>query len=479
MFTRLIRKESIFTTKNNTVITNLLYVIFSNMIVFAASILTGILIPKYLSINEYGYYALFAFYSGYSYFFHFGFMDGISILFGSYDYNMIPKEKFRMYFKFLLILQIILLLIILTLYLSFNNTLKTNIYIFIGINILILNLSSFCIQINQITKRFKYYTLNTAISKLLFIILTISLLINGINNYVYFISTVLITNMIVLLILIYENKEVIFGTHLRILDNLNDIKDLLRTGFYMMIGNFIFLVIIGSGRIFVERFFTINDFAIYSFATSLTGIVLLIIDSFSTVAYPYIARTESKKYNVLYNKSQKLIAIMSGIFIAACFIFRPLISNLLPKYNDSLMIMVLLFPTIAIRAQMGIVCNNYFKVLKKQKDYIKNNITALIINVSFIVISFFCFKSIEMIALVTFLSFAMWLFITNKYFERKINSCSLKTFVYQMMYCSLFICFNYIFSWYIGLITYIAVLVLLTFFFYKNEIIELKSKKVI
>src|SRR3712207_3119929 len=88
-------------------IRDFLYTMGANIITLITSLVMIFVVPKALSISEYGYFKIFTFYLGYIGIFHLGFNDGIYVNYGNYDYETLPREKFRAYFKFLTIFQVL------------------------------------------------------------------------------------------------------------------------------------------------------------------------------------------------------------------------------------------------------------------------------------------------------------------------------------------------------------------------------------
>lgn len=68
-------------------IKNLLYAFVAQGLSFILSALMSIIVPKVLSVNDFGYWQLFIFYTSYVGFFHFGFNDGIYLLNGGKNYD--------------------------------------------------------------------------------------------------------------------------------------------------------------------------------------------------------------------------------------------------------------------------------------------------------------------------------------------------------------------------------------------------------
>ena len=114
----------------------------------------------------------------------------------------------------------------------------------------------------------------------------------------------------ILIIYIYYNKELVFGKADSLKNTFKDAKSLIGIGFFVMIGNFMTNIILGIDRLFVDAFFTIKDFAIYSFAYSLISLFYILLNSVTMVIYPYLKRTNKDIYKQTYETIRVSITLI-------------------------------------------------------------------------------------------------------------------------------------------------------------------------
>src|SRR5690349_8391972 len=76
-------------------ITNFKFVFSAQSIVLLLGLLRAILIPIILSIQGFGYWQIYLFYSSYVGMFALGFNDGIYLRYGSFQYEDLPHKKLR------------------------------------------------------------------------------------------------------------------------------------------------------------------------------------------------------------------------------------------------------------------------------------------------------------------------------------------------------------------------------------------------
>lgn len=455
---------------------DLIYAFSANFLNFLMGFVTGFIIPKFLGIDDYAYLKVFTFYVTYVGVSHLGFLDGIYIKYGAYDYENLPREKFRGYVRFLILFQVIEAIILSTLaFIFIGNENRTIIVLFTIFNMIILNLTSLWAFIHQFTKRFKLFSINTILTKLLYVIGSLGLIFSGLLGYLNYVILQTIINIIILLIYTYYNKELVFGKADSMKGILLDAKKLINMGFFIMIGNFMSTIILGIDRIFVDRFFTIKDFAIYSFAYTLISLFYILLNSVQMVIYPYLTRAKENTYKQVYEVIRISITMLMSITLCGYFVIKFIVSEFLPQYVDSFGILIFLVPTVIYSGQMNILISNYYKVLHKTKEYTTNNIVAFILSVVTNLIAFIIWKNIISIAIATLISFILWLIYSDWYFIKIIKVNVIRAYVLDFLVITLFLFTAYFFEWYVGLVIYAVLLAILLMLNNRKDIKNLIS----
>lgn len=136
---------------------NIIMVCLSNGLTILVGLFMGFILPKNISVDSYANYQIYNLYIAYAGFFHFGLVNGIYIKYGKYDYEDIPYSKFKAFFKSLIVIHIIsaLALLAFVIFASGGNDIDQRIaYLFVIVNIPLINIKWFFSSINQFTKRF-------------------------------------------------------------------------------------------------------------------------------------------------------------------------------------------------------------------------------------------------------------------------------------------------------------------------------------
>jgi len=443
-----------------------------------AGLFSGFVLPKFLDPDQYGYVRLFAFYTSYVGFLHFGFNDGIYIRYASYEYDELPRNKFSVYFWVISISQtVISLLMILYFKFYINEPVRYSVIFFVCLNVVILNVTTFFNFINQITRRFRIYANNTILSKALYMLISTVLLFAGIRSYIFYIATEVIINFAVLLIYGYSCRDLAFGKVKRYDETLKDLSQNITIGFFVMMGNFTGSLVWGIGQYFIDRFFPLSDFAVYSFAVNLIGTAFYVFMPMATIVYPYLARVSKENIGRLYARIELILFMITGSFLAAFFILKPIITAYLPYYTDSMNILLILFPVLIYNAQRSILQSNFYKIMMYQRAYTINNASALVVSILMCGTAYYVFKSTVAVSIASIAGFYIWLVYSDYFFSRRINFNFLKMHIVEFLTSIVFWVTGFAFKWYIGLALYMAGFLMLLYLFYREDLLLLKEKK--
>jgi|HubBroStandDraft_6_1064221.scaffolds.fasta_scaffold00010_67 O-antigen/teichoic acid export membrane protein len=115
-------------------------------------------------------------------------------------------------------------------------------------------------------------------------------------------------------------------------------------------------------RIAVSLSCSIRDFAIYSLAANALAVVNTIILSISRVVFPYLADGIGAEFRIrAYAWGEATLMVLWALSLAGYFPLRLLIERLLPAYQPSLPILRLLMLSTGLTAAIYILHANYFR----------------------------------------------------------------------------------------------------------------------
>ncbi len=317
---------------------NLLMVFFSNFATILSGVLVGFLVPKLMSLEDYGFYKTYTLYATYIGLFHFGFSDGIYTYFSGKNYEDLNKGKFRNYSRFIIFLSLILSVLTIIIGLVFFKKEYSAIFIFIGVNIFSLHITLYFQGIVQATSRFKELSIKNLTQSLINIISIVVLFIlykvSVISNLYYYIYLFVITSINYFIAFWYfiKYRSLVFGERSPLQDE-KSILDIIKIGLPVLISNLIGTLIMTIDRQFVSLLFDTETYAIYAFAYNMLSLVTVAISSLSVVLFPMLKNTDPEliKKNYSYMNSILLVAVF--LALSSYFILFLIVENFISKYN--------------------------------------------------------------------------------------------------------------------------------------------------
>lgn len=446
----------------------IMYVFISNIINLIINLFTGFVLPKLLSIESYANIKLFQLYITYIGILHLGFADGMYLKNGGKSIKEINSKEVLNEFKTFKIFQFVITIIAVTISIVFKN----KILLFCSIVILPINVGNYIRNLYQAIGEFKRYSKFTNINTILiFTINVILLLIIKTDNYYTYIISYIVVYFIYWLIIENENRK-LFKTE-KTEPNIEYLKEDIKSGFFLMIGNFCNVIFTSIDRIFVQNLLGTIKFAFYSFAVSVENLMNVFITPISTVMYNYLCNNREIEKVI---KIKRLILLFSVFIISIVFGAKFVINTWISKYNDSVIVMILLFA--AQYASIIIRCMhvNLYKSEKKQNRYFVIMIFIVVLSVILNVILYNINKSIESIALATLITNIIWFIVGEIDFEK--YRLKMKDYIYMITLLLVFIICGIFVNSILGFIIYIISDILLsiillreTFIYFLNQIL--------
>jgi O-antigen/teichoic acid export membrane protein len=224
-----------------------------------------LIIPKYLSVEGYGYWQLFLLYGSYVGILHLGFLDGLLLRWAGKDFSQIGGE-IKPALGFLVFEQ---LAVIISLGLIFYILLKPPfqwIGLMLFIYAFIYNLVTFFIFTMQATRQFTLLTALAVGNGFIFLSFITPFFITGHTEYNYVIIAWMTAYVLYLFALAFHYRRYLWkGTsHAPSPTVLG--KTNINVGVFILLGNFVFVIFWTLDRLLVSSFFTIEQFATYAFA---------------------------------------------------------------------------------------------------------------------------------------------------------------------------------------------------------------------
>lgn len=434
----------------------------SNVITLAVGIVSGLVIPSFLSLDQYAYFKTFTLYLSYVGILHFGLADGLFIKYGGSYEDEVDKSLLKGEHHFFLIFQFILTIVIVLISLFIDN----KILLAFSLSIIPFNLLTFYKFFYQAIGKFDIYSKILIFPPIVMLIANLAVIfIFEIENYWLFIIIRLFAYTSIFLILEYNFYKLTKSVD-TILD-FEEIKSIFNIGFFIMLGNLSSILFYSIDRWFVKFSFTSSDFAFYSFAISMMAMINIFINSITTVFYPYLSRNSD---NIL-QKLKSYFIIIASFASGSYFLFAFIVSNFIPKHLPALNIIAIIFAGFPALIVIKALYVNLYKVRKSDKLYVKTVLIMLTVSIVLNFIALITFGNNIAIAGATTISFYIWFYFSSRHFETLF--VSLKEVLYLGVFIVLFTYTSNFISLLAGTIIFSIGILILIFSFYKIEFMSL------
>lgn len=421
---------------------NLFKVLISNVATIISGLIVSFLLPKIISVSDYGFYKVFALYFNYLGVLSLGIIDGIVLKYGEKNYEELDRQKFRSYFALYFILHIVLTIIILMIAIFIKELDKKFIILMLGANLLPANLIGYFQQVSQITQRFKEYSIRRilqSISNILIVLLMIFLYYSNaeIVTYRLYLICLFFVNFILSGSYIVTYRDIIFGKKQKLIISLKEVVFLAKLGFPLLISNLCSTLLFSLDRQFVSILFSTEEYAKYAFAYSIVSLMTVATSAISIVIYPMFKRMDVVKLKENFHNINMIFLVLIFGIVLIYFPLKYFILWFLPQYNYSISILRIILPGLVISSCITVIMHNFYKVFEKSTDFLKKSIVALGISTVFNVIAFQIFRTKESISIASIFALAVW-YLHSRMGLRKFICGSKKDIIYIVLMCSIF-----------------------------------------
>lgn len=353
---------------------NILYLFVSGMMV--------IVIPKFISINDYGIWQLFLFYFSYIGFLHFGWEDGIYLRYAGENYNKLPKKCFSGQFIAIVILQIVIAIILSCISIEFiNDKSKKFVLIYVAWLAPFANFNNLCNFILQITNRIKEYAKLVALERFILLIGVLFFIVvlrqnHFFNLYVAQVGAAVITSFIGAR---FCRQLFVFPPD-SLKQILQEAEKNISVGSKLMTANIANMLIIGIVRYGISWGWDVATFGKVSLTLGISNFLMVFINSVSVVFFPIVKRMDQARRESIYMAIRNALTFILFGGLLFYYPIRSILAWWLPKYANSLVYMSILFPVCVFESKMGLLINTYLKSMRQEALMLKINTVSVMVS---------------------------------------------------------------------------------------------------
>ncbi len=425
---------------------NFFYSIFANGISTLITVITTLILPKMISVGEYGLFQYYIMLVGYIGVLHLGWADGLYLRLCGTEYDLLDFAKTHKQLNLFVMLQIVWAILILAVSLLLIDKQKAYIAYALALTIVVLNFKTILSYILQATYRIMDSSRASILGNVMYFFISGILLIFGVKRYQWYIAAYIIGIIITLLMDLRYCKD-IFKCRLNIKSSIKtEIVNDINAGSKIMIAAFVGMLIISNVRWNIERVWDIKTFAKISLTLSASNLFMTFINAIATVLLPILRRMEKEKTFLIYEKLNDILLLVLAGSMLLYFPVKIYLSMWLPAYAESLNYMAILFPICIYESKTTMLLVTYLKLIREEKGILEVNVIVAIVSFLLSVISVSVLKNIFLAVCSIVILLALRCILLEIYLSKYINITLWKNVLTEIL-VSVFFIYS---SWYIG-----------------------------
>lgn len=449
---------------------NLSYSFIANIVSLFTSSLLILIVPAFIGINDYGYWQLYIFYTSFIAYMSLGLTDGAYLRYGGYEYSELQKPVYVSQYWFLVLFDSVVCLAIVLYFLFFSTDAAKTLVIFLacitGILIVPRSLLTFMLQA---TNRIREYSIILIIERIMYFILTIILLIIGIENFEYIILADVFGKFCSLIYSYFVCKELVFGKFESVRNSFKEIYVNISVGSKLMFAYLANMLIIGIVRFFIEKNWSIETFGKVSFTLSISNMFLIFINSLGVMLFPALRRLSIENLPSIYKKIRTIIGLPLLGFLIIYFPIKEILVIWLPQYKESLDYMAFIFPMFIYESKMNLLINTYLKTLRKEKLMLAINLITVVITLIYTYVTVIILDNLYLTILSIVILLGLRCVIAEIILSKLLNVKFKKDIIIESVITIIFIFTSWYLSTFIGFIIYL-IIYLIYLIIKKNDI---------
>lgn len=327
------------------------------------------LLPRFLSVEDYGYYRLFVLYGVFAGAVHLGFLDGLLLRWAAQPDRI--RRTLSRSLEFLAYEHVLLLTILVGTAALLWGKAAFALACAVALYSVFWNWLSLGQYALEALRRFEVLSLFTVISPLLLLVSAIAFHAFRELTAASLVALCLLANCIAAATMWTYVRARIGGKAESRLRTPQIGFSHLRLGWSILGANLAANFLLSLDRIVLSAQFSIRDFAIYSFAANALGLIYSMILSVSRVVFPYLSQDAAGALRPrTYEVAETVLILAWSLGMAGYFPVAWFVSHWLLGYIPSLALLRILMVTTSMIASLQVLHNSYFRIARKQQRFL-------------------------------------------------------------------------------------------------------------
>lgn len=428
---------------------NIAYVFSANVLSLVVSAFSVLIIPKFMSLDDYGIWQLFLFYFSYVGLLAFGLEDGIYLRYAGYRFEDLDTK--RMAGQYYLDLGFQILIAVATVVAAsvfWEEDVSAKVLALLCAVLLspLAHLYGLSNLILQMTDRIREYARLALLDGVVFFLGACVLLGVGRFEFRYFYFAKCFSATCMALGAVWYCRRLLkprFDSFRRILQ---EAVENISVGIKLMLANIANLLIIGNIRYGISLGWDVATFGKVSLTLSLSNFLLVFINSVSVVFFPIIKRMDEERRADVYREIRDVLTFLLFGALLGYYPLKCILSWWLPKYADSLIYMSILFPVCVFESKVCLLINTYLKSMRQETLMLKINIGSVLVSLAVTCLTVGVFRDLNLTVL-SIVGVYAFRCIVAEYVTGKLLGLSLgKEILVDIAMCGIFIAVGWLFD---------------------------------
>ncbi|MDD6556646.1 MAG: oligosaccharide flippase family protein [Collinsella sp.] len=347
---------------------------------FACSVVTTLIVPKILGVEEFAYWQLFIFYTSYVSFFQLGLNDGIYLQHGGESRATIDKGLIRGELRVGLGFQLVAALLIAFYGIFFEaDEGRTFVIVAAAVYLILSNITYFISFVCQAINETKVASFSTIVNRcfyLVFLVICVLLRISSFKVYLFF---YMLAQGLSLAYCLWQGSFFLKSEPLEFKESVRETVASMKVGIVLTVANISSMLIMGMARVVIDKFWGLSAFGEVSLSLSIVNFALTFITQASMVLFPALRTVDKNSERAYYVKIRDGLVVLLPIAVLFYAPLRWLVGIWLPQYYDSLIYLAFLFPVCLFEVQNSLTVGTFLKVRNEPKALLGINLAALLI----------------------------------------------------------------------------------------------------
>lgn len=354
---------------------NIGYAVASNSAALVVSLASVLLLPKVLSIADYGYWQLYLLLAGFVGLANLGLNDGVFLRYGGTSFDDLNRPVIAGVFWLVLSSTVAIGAVGVAMAYAYGGP-YTWVLVCVSLAVPVTNARSLLLFVLQATNRIGSYALGSVVDRVLFSLGLLSLLLFPGLGVGWLFSADLVARAVSVGLACLLCISILVAWPGPLSEVLREAGRSIRAGSKLLIAGVASQGILGVIRISVERRWGIEAFGNVALVLSAVHFFSAFITAVALALFPWLRTLERSRLPQIYLPFRD---VLTAAGFGLMLLYAPLILAFeawFPQYGDAGRFMVALFPLVIYEAKISLVMTTYLNVVRRERELLIVNLIA-------------------------------------------------------------------------------------------------------